>query len=354
MIRPADAEYIDGVKALHEKLNKASIEAYKIASSILPLTMTEKEFFEKDNSFKIYVDSSKCKSLSKFEGYIEGYFIFGNYICRFLPVSIEPATLFPVRDLTNWDKDNRKGLSAIDITKLGISDSILSFSPKSNSRVSYPLYYISMSEVTNVIDDIGLPYTNFNDIESIKIIDIPQKIINKTYSLVGTRYYAPLSNTVNNCYCVLFAELNNQYDSNAIKVLRWLPQLRADKISQHNEVIFATRTLLNIESRIKRYEKQLQNDYIPSIYTHLKNAKLKQQELNKKISESNNIGDIFFEMGHISRLDNSELHKFMIENDSRLLFGKIKNENISIIGGISSFISSEFYFPRCLTCLKIR
>lgn len=354
MFSPAPASYIDGVKALHEKLYKAYLEAYKIASKVLPLPISEKCRFEGSNSFRIFIDSSKSEGIYD----IKGYFIFGKFICRFLPVSIEPAALFPVRDLSGWDdKDKRKGLDSIDIMGLsGFGDTILYFTRKSDSRVSFPLFNITESDfkLTAKLDDVGLPYY-FNDIESLKIIDVPENLLESKYSLVGTQYYAPQSKTKKNCYCVLFAELNNQYDSKAIKVLRWFPQNRTETIEQRLEISKAIKALDRVQHRIRKMtDIMLENtgriDY--SDYS-LTSAKSKEAEYKKIISTQNCVGDIFFEMGHISRNHNSELHQFMVENDSRLLFGKIEDNTISIMGGISYFLSSDFSFPLCLTRFNI-
>ena len=77
----------------------------------------------------------------------------------------------------------------------------------------------------------------------------------------------------------------------------------------------------------------------------LQNLRAKIQELKEIIANENSHGDMFFELGYIARTDNSELHNFMIDNSSRLLFGKIENDKISLLGGIKFFFDNDFNFP---------
>lgn len=94
----------------------------------------------------------------------------------------------------------------------------------------------------------------------------------KNFSLVGEQFYAPYA-TSHDTYCVLFAELENEYDANAIKVLRWLPVNKECKVDQ----------LMGLEP---------------------------------------NGGDLFFEWGYISRTENSELHDFMVDKNQGYYLGK--------------------------------
>ena len=103
--------------------------------------------------------------------------------------------------------------------------------------------------------------------------------------------------------CVLFAEIDNKHDRNAIKVLRWFPEKR-------------------------RYNGE------------------KSQHLYFK-------GDYFFELGYVSREENEELHKFMVEEKSRILFGEINNDKIKIIGGIKMFLTNNIKYPKSLYSIKI-
>ena len=55
--------------------------------------------------------------------------------------------------------------------------------------------------------------------------------------------------------------------------------------------------------------------------------------------------DIFYELGHISRQENQELHNFMVSNNTRLLFAKAKEDKISIIGGVKIFFENDYNYP---------
>ena len=358
MLSPAPASYIDGVKALHGKLNKFFVDAKRIASMVIPLSELDKQRYNVDHSFRIYVDSSQCGIARD----IKGYYIYGKYICRFLPVTIEPAALFPVRDLSGWDdKDNRKGLTAADILGIPLGDEILCFRYKSNSRVSYPLFditelessFVQECEAYKTLDDIGVPYFDFSDINSLKVIEnIPSHFLESTYSLVGIKYYAPFTKSSQEFFCVLFAELNNPHDTNAIKVLRWFPYKRDEAISQNTEMAKAEMALSQVQHRIIKLT-DLMLEYSELIDVSLRRAKSREAKYKKILSDKKYLGDIFFELGYITREQNSGLHQFMVDNDSRLLFGKIKNNSITIIGGVSMFRTSDYKLPSCLTSLNI-
>ena len=111
-----------------------------------------------------------------------------------------------------------------------------------------------------------------NYIDKLRCIDIP--FVGDTYTLVGENYHAKHT-TKNHIECVLFAETDNEHDVNAIKVLRWFPK--------------------------------------------------------KRSSETMNLSNLFFDLGYISRNENEDLHNFMVNNQSRILFGKIINGKITAI-----------------------
>ena len=361
MISPAPASYIDGVKNLHEKLNKFFIDANRIASMVIPLSESDKKRYDVDNSFRVYVDSSKCKVASD----IKGYYIYGRYICRFLPVSIEPAALFPVRDLSGWDdKDKRRGLAAADILGMPIADEVLCFRYKTDSRVSYPLFnitelassFIQEGEAHKTLDDIGMPYYDFSDVNALKIVEtIPSHFLESNYPLVGIKYYAPFTKSNQECFCVLFAELNNQYDTNAIKVLRWFPYNRDEAIVHSTEIQKAEVALSRVQRQIvKMTDLMLEwSGHIDNYDVGLINAKSRESKYKKILSEKKYLGDTFFELGYIAKEQNTTLHKFMVENDSRLLFGKVINNSITIMGGVSMFRNYDYKLPSCLTGLNI-
>ena len=121
---------------------------------------------------------------------------------------------------------------------------------------------------------------------------------------MGKQYYAPYS-TDKESYCVLYAEKDNEHDCNAIKVLRWFPVSR-------------------------------------------------QCALDAGFFEEVNWGDVFYELGYISRHENAELHSFMLSNKSPLLFAKKLGDKISIIGGAKIFFSNDFSYPACLLKIPVK
>ena len=163
MLSPASPIYIDGVKQLHQQLDSAYIKAFHIASKFLPLPISEFNRTIDNHSFRIFVETSQNEMDSK----VKGFFIFGHFICRFLPILIEPAALFPVVDFSGWDdKSKRLGIELGDIRLGFIDNSVLFFSSKKDSRVSFPLFNISIQdshfskdeEPFKKFDDVGLPF----------------------------------------------------------------------------------------------------------------------------------------------------------------------------------------------------
>ena len=64
-------------------------------------------------------------------------------------------------------------------------------------------------------------------------------------------------------------------------------------------------------------------------------------------------GDTFFELGCVNDINVKELYDFMIKNNSRILFAKIEDLEIIILGGVKFFIESEFCYPLCLSNIEI-
>lgn len=357
MFSPADAQYIDGVVELHAQLNAAYRAAHKIASRYIPLSVSEINRYYNTGTFRVFVDSRDDREIY---APLKAYFIFGRYICRFLPVIIELAALYPVRDLTGWDDSSkREGLSSEDLATIGIFDEVLLFSPKKDSRVSYPLYNISEKNHScvweEILDDIGLPFFTFDDIQSLRSFPIPNHILSSQYSLVGIQHYAPLTKLRREIDCVLYAELSNPHDPCAIKVLRWFPQKRDEVQEKKLNTFLAKERLKRVQRNIIKYtdimlETSGRIDYCD---TGLRNYRQKESELKKTIDLEDYVGDYFFELGYVSRQENSSLHSFMIENNSRILFGKCKDGRIVITGGINSLIDSEYNLPFCISNLTI-
>ena len=358
MFSPADAKYIDGVVELHAQLNTAYRAAHKIASRYIPLSVSEINRYYNTGTFRVFVDSKDDREIY---APLKAYFIFGGYICRFLPITIELAALYPVRDLTGWDDSSkRQGLSSEELATMGIFDEELLFSLKKDSRVSYPLYNISeknhpFDDWTKKLDDIGQPFLTFADIQSLSSFPLPNHILSSQYSLVGIQHYAPLTKLRKEIDCVLYAELSNPHDPCAIKVLRWFPQKRDEVQEKKLNIFLAKERLKRVQRNIIKYTDIMleTNGRVDYIDAGLRNYKQKESELKKIIDSENYVGDYFFELGYVSRQESSSLHSFMVENNSRILFGKCKDGRIAITGGINFLIDSEYNLPFCLSNLTI-
>lgn len=294
---------VDGVKELHLQLDRAYEKALKLHDELLG----KSENIVNGNSIKILVDFSENQSVEK----IEGYFYIENTICRFLPIEFDTALLFPTDNHNCEDKESNPGISFAQITEYRQNKDVVSFRFIKRLDSDTPLYNIrgrnlskSDSSLQKIKDDIGIKFDKFSDVESLALIDIPDEFLSRKFTLVGTRYYAPYT-TLDNKYCVLFAELDNEYDNNAIKVLRWIPTKKTMLADKDSGIV-------------------LQG------------------------------GDCFFQLGHIARNENSDLHDFMIKYRSRILFGKIEENNISIIGGIKMFQSNNVKYPKCLYNIPIK
>lgn len=356
MLRQATAEYIDGIKKLHAQLDSACKDAYEMSKKYILFSKATSNMVLNRHLFMIFVDFTEEQR----ENAVKGYFVFDHNIIRFASIVLDYAVLFPVCDHSGWDnKENRKGITYAEILEMKRNRSkvFIKFSPKKDSRINEPLYvaeYRIRTGTSAFLDDIGRPFIAFDEVKSLKVCDIPEQLTNNKYTLVGKQYYAPYS-TSNEIYCALFAQTNNEYDENAIKVLRWFPQNRTEAVNERSEVEKAKEELQRRErNRIKMTEIMLEmTGSIDQGDASLQNLKAKIQELKEIIANDNFHGDMFFELGHIARTDNSELHKFMVDNSCRLLFGKIENDNISLLGGVKIFFDNDFKFPASLIKIPI-
>jgi hypothetical protein len=145
-------------------------------------------------------------------------------------------------------------------------------------------------------DEVG-ELSDISDISSLKIVSIPKVFSENNYKLVGHQFYAPYTKLSSDktIDVLLYAELNNNYDNNAIKVLRWV---RKDD---------STRILY----------------------------------------------DLLCDLGYISREQNKDLHSYMVENNCRLLFGKLVESTITILGGLEIFYTEDYKFPLFLDNIEI-
>lgn len=296
-------EFIDGVVELHSQLNTVFGKATKIANKLIGTPIPTEQSQVK---FSVFVDFSNQFPTDR----IKGYFMTKNQILRFLPIVFDKALLFPVSDHGAGYFKHRRGISIkeIDESLLNKSMGIITFSPirDMESPILYNCSQITLYDSSsNIIrDDIGKPIYQFPDIDYISIIDLPIDILTNKYTLVGRNHYVPFT-TDSEINCVLFAQLDNDYDTKAIKVMRWFPSP-------------------------------------------------KDEESDLKLDLESYEGSIFFELGYVSARENTSLHKYMIENNSRLLFGTIKDSVIRIDGGVKIFQTNGFKYPRCLFNIKLK
>lgn len=298
--------FVDGVEKLHAQLHDEYLKATKIANRLLGFPVPDPERHE---AFSIFVDFNEAQPSDR----LRGFFMSRKTVMRFLPIEFDYALLFPVRNHGGGCFKEAHGITYAEI-KEAISKRecvriVFRSIPAIEDRVLYSVDFwdskkMSFAPLEKMLDDVGLPYTNFNDIDSLSLIDIPNTLRSRSYSLVGKQYYAPYT-TDQKSHCVLFAQQDNEYDNNAIKVLRWFPVKKGVEVDQ----------LLGIEE---------------------------------------DGGDLFFEMGYISREENADLHDFMMNSNSRILFGIAVDSQISITGGVKQFMDNEFKYPRCLYNIKLK
>ena len=155
--------------------------------------------------------------------------------------------------------------------------------------------------------DVILEAVEMNGIENV-VMPLMNEIFLSFTDIAGTRYVDNqdvFKKLEKNDPLLLEREADNKYDSNAIKVLRWFPVSR-------------------------------------------------QCALDECFFEEVNWGDVFYELGYISRHENAELHSFMLSNKSPLLFAKKLGDKISIIGGAKIFFSNDFSYPACLLKIPVK
>lgn len=300
----SDSCFVDGVEKLHRLLYENHLKAAKIANDLIG---KKKPRTDRTSSFCIYVDFEETQPDNK----IKGYFTSKNTILRFLPVEFDYALLFPVKNHGGGTFKQALGILFSDIQQAQRSHKklFLKFTPiraieREDNKIFYNIKIVDESVSCCELDDIGLPYYSFPDITKLAIVDIPSDYIGRQYRLVGKQFYAPLTRR-KEMDCVLFAQLDNEYDEYAIKVLRWFPAKKGD-------------------------------------------------ETDKLLGFASSGGDCFFELGHISKEENSALHKYMVDNNSRLLFGKILGDKVSITGGVKLFKTNDLKYPRCLYNIPLK
>lgn len=223
-------------------------------------------------------------------------------ILRDATFKISPTIFLPQREDTGIGIEGKNTISSVVELFKNTRPLFLKFAEK---RSYYP--YIVPFQVINpeIEDDLGRLFFDFEDLDCLKTTKVPKTLKDQSYTLVGVYHQTPYAKTTDTD-CILFAETNNVYDSHAIKVLRWFPPIRK----------------MEYDPILERFEPTPPIPQHEGIRTY----------------------------GYISRDENTSLHEFMI-NNSRILFGKVTNEKIKIIGGIEAFIDGDLkdrYFPHCL------
>lgn len=295
--------FITGIESLHQQLYEAHLKGAQIANRLLGTPKPEKD---KLTTFHIFVDFAETQPENK----IKGYFSTKYTVLRFLPIEFDVSLLFPVVNHGGGTFRKAPGVLYEDVknAKYERIKTFYRFLPIRALQIEHNKILYNIKNVTDStlssfsqtiqLDDIGCPFSRFPDLKELALVNINPEIQNNKYSIVGKQFYAPLTKS-NDIDCVLFAELDNPYDANAIKVLRWFPVKKGKELEQR----------LGIEPQG---------------------------------------GDVFFELGYISREENSDLHKLMIESRSRILFGKMSNDSISITGGVKIFQTNDIKYPKCL------
>lgn len=349
--------YVDGTIKLHKQFYMASVKALSIARRFYP-------FLDEDmvelKHFMLLVNFNEEQPANA----LTGYFVFRNTVFRFLTATIDYALLLTTKDL--------RGLSISNILNIRKSyDQIcLSFCLRYNEAIALqteaPIFRVTMRKVyidsneyifgtrptIAIKDDIGLPFTTFGNIQSLKVVDIPREFTDIQYTLVGKSHYSPYA-TNTETYCAIYAETDNKYDNHAIKVLRWFPQQRTEQ--QCKDVVLAKQKRQRIKRSMIKYTDLCLEECgkIPTDDETIKHYTNDLKKVDEIIAKERNCCDVFFELGYISKDENAKLHEFMVENESRILFGKIKDNKITIIGGLNIFSENDFSYPLCIANIPL-
>ena len=198
----------------------------------------------------------------------------------------------------------------------------------------------------NVYTELGYPFYSFNDIEYLKITDIPSPFLNRCFSLVSKPSHIPCT-TLKESFCVLFAQISNEHNKKTIKVLQWFPKNRIESLNEKIGIHKAEKRLQRIENLVQ-YNEELRR------YDEMRYWTIKRDKILNELDAEKFHGDVFFELGYISESETDKLHNFMTINSSRLLFGKIENNKITIMGGIKIFLENDYKYPSCLLKIPVK
>lgn len=309
MLKLPQSSYLNGIIKLHGAFEKAARQALNISLKYIPQDDAYIKRMSYNSQYlngRLLVDFSQEQP----QNALKGYFIFGGkhgVVHRFLSIIIEYPFFFPVFDYGK-NVELCKGIKYSDIEKMIIAKKPVIFLYRpinvlSDKKLVF-FRMIAYSNIENNViapkDDVGMPFCTFTDIPKLGLEDIPETLLAQEYTAVGINHYVPYS-TEEESYCVLFAQLDNPYDNHAIKLLRWFPQNR--NFNTYQDKCFW--------------------------------------------------GDVFYEMGYVSRNENMELYQFMTSNKSRILFGKKTGNKVILLGGVKMFQNLDFRFPKCLSNITI-
>ena len=168
-------KYVDGVEKLHSQLHEEYLKAMKIANQLLGFPMPSPDRLE---TFSIFVDLNEPQPLDR----LKGYFMSRKMVMRFLPIEFDYAILFPVRNHGGGDFKAAHGITYAEIRE-AINKSeririVFRSIPTIEDKVLYSVDFLNSEKMTfapleKMLDDVGLPYSNFSDIDSLSLIDVP-------------------------------------------------------------------------------------------------------------------------------------------------------------------------------------
>lgn len=134
-------------------------------------------------------------------------------------------------------------------------------------------------EDIKVKEDLGEAVTGFPEGFRLGSNPMPERLMTAKYGIAGANHYSTTP-VRDGTLCVLATEPENPYDDHAIRLFRWIPTTKGG----------------------------IGKDYVHPLY----------------------------KMGHIRRIDNHDLHEEMIKTGNHILFGKVENGNLSILGNLSA------------------
>jgi hypothetical protein len=251
----------------------------------------------------LFLYSSKCRINNGVIPFTVGMCLRNgsNVLLRGVSIEVTPAIF--VTDIS--DDYEYIGLYECDNTK-EVLDKIngggpltISIDPRYNGSIPY--FSFDIQEDDYISDELGELFDINSVLSPLKYQE--GEYVGKEFSLVGT-YFNCSKTSLENINCILLAETDNKYDVNAIKVLRWFPDIDYLKRSRSN-----TKLILD-ESR--------EDGYLSNFTTCL---------------------------GHVKKTENMALHEYMISHNASALFANVNGNCITIVGGIKELCANGTPMP---------